>query len=330
VRPALKSLFLWIVLLVCMTATLAGQIPASFRVPVLGYVLDREIHAIRPVVGIPGNSRIGSPIDFGVPVSDVAFLGDQQYAVVVSPQEAEALFVDLEDPAHVQHIAGVSSSISSIRASADGTKAALYDSHSGQIFVVGGIPTALTVLRTIDVSLEGTGLTRFAITNDGMSALLAYRGEESDTLYTWEPTTGRRFVTGAARIADIAFVGADAVVTDSGSDQVLLIRGVRDQAAPALVADFRDGVNQPGAIAVSSRNEIYIGVAEAVLVMDATGHLLRRVPCGCTITTMTPLRDAALQLTDQLDRPLWVLDTRTDPERILFVPALSAEMRPAP
>jgi len=70
-----------------------------------------------------------------------------------------------------------------------------------------------------------------------MSALLAYRGEESDTLYTWEPTTGRRFVTGAARIADIAFVGADAVVTDSGSDQVLLIRGVRDQAAPAVVAD---------------------------------------------------------------------------------------------
>ena len=86
-------------------------------------------------------------------------------------------------------------------------------------------------------------------------------------LYTWEPTTGRRFVTGAARIADIAFVGADAVVTDAGSDQVLLIRGVRDQAAPALVADLRDGVNRPGAIAVSSRNEIYIGVAEAVLVM---------------------------------------------------------------
>jgi len=89
-------------------------------------------------------------------------------------------------------------------------------------------------------------------------------------------------------------------------------------------------VEGPSFLSISSRNEIYIGVAEAVLVMDATGHLLRRVPCGCTITTMTPLRDAALQLTDQLDRPLWVLDTRTDPERILFVPALSAEMRPAP
>ena len=96
-----------------------------------------------------------------------------------------------------------------------------------------------------------------------------------------------------------------------------------------LVADSKDGITQPGAIAVSSRNEIYIGVADAVLVMDATGHRLRTAACGCTITTMMPLRDAAFQLTDRLDHPVWVLDTRTDPERVLFIPALSAET-PAP
>jgi hypothetical protein len=260
-------------------------------------------------------------------VQDAAFPAGQKHAIVVTPQATEALLIDLEDPSRPRRLVGVPSTISMIRTSVDGTKAALYDPKSNQLFIVGGIPNAAAIVRTIDVSLDGAALTRFAISNDGAVALLAFRGEESDILYSWESTTGRRFVTAVSRVSDIAFVDGDAVVTDSGSDQVLLIRGVRDQASPVLIADSKDGISKPAAVSISSRREIYIGVADAVVVMDAAGHLLRRVPCDCTVTMMMPLRDAAFRLTDLLDRPILVLDERTDPERVFFIPALSAEAR---
>jgi hypothetical protein len=328
VRVVLKALTLSLLLLVVSGAVLlAGQIPASFRLPILGYVLDNELHAIRPIVGILGNSRIGAPIDLGLPVHDAAFLADQKHAIVVTPQAAEALVVDLEEPSRAVSIAGSTSSISMIRASADGKSAALYAPQRNQLLVVSGMPGTPAVSRTIDVSRDDAALKRFAISNDGTSALLAFRGVEADMLYSWDSTTGLRFVTGASRISDIAFIGADAVVTDAGADQVFLIRGVRDQASPMLIADAKDGIKEPAAVSISIRNEIYIGSADTVLVMDANGHLLRRAGCGCTVTTMVPLRDAAIRLTDQLDLPVLVLDGRTDPERVLFIPALSSEMR---
>jgi hypothetical protein len=327
VRAALLRPLALVPLLFCLTESIEGQIPASFGVTILGYLLDNDLHAIRPIVGIPGNSRIDSAIDLGVPVQDAAFPAGQKHAIVVSPQAEEVLLVDLEDLTHPRRIVGAPSSISMIRTSVDGTKAALYDSKSNQLFIVSGIPNAAAVVRTVDVSLDGAALTRFAISNDGAVALLAFRGEESDVLYSWESTAGRRFVTTVSRVSDIAFVDGDAVVTDSGSDQVLLIRGVRNQASPALIADSKDGISRPAAVSISSRHEIYIGVADAVIVMDASGHLLRRVPCDCTVTMMMPLRDAAFRLTGPLDRPLLVLDGRTDPERVFFIPALTAEAR---
>jgi hypothetical protein len=291
----------------------------------VGYVFDRSGHAIRPIVGILGNSRIEAPIDLGLSVSDAAFLPDQKRAIVASAEVAEALVIDLEEPSRSLRIAGAPSSVSAMRMSRNGANAGFYYSENNQLLIINGLPTAPAVHHTVDVSFAGLPLTRFAVADDGAIALFAFHGEESDIVYSWTSSAGPRFVTTASRVADMIFMGVDALIADSGADQVVLIRNVRDQASPLLVADSRDGLSEPVALSVSSRNEIYIGTANEVLVMDATGHMLRKTVCSCAVTAMAPLQESALRLTDQLDQPLFVLDGESVPERILFVPALSVE-----
>jgi hypothetical protein len=296
--------------------------------PILGHVVDTELHEIRPIVGILGSAMVQAPLDLGVAVSDAQFLPDHKYAIVASPETAEALVVDLEDPGHSVPIAGASSAVSRIRLSRDGTKAALYYSKDNRLLVISGLPTAPVLTNSIDISMEGSVLRSFAIADDGV-ALLAFHTEDSDRVYIWT-SGGLRFVTTASSLSDMAFMDQDAVIADVGSDQVFLIRSVRDQASPALIAGPTDGISGPAALSVSRRNEIYVGGGQDVLVFDATGHLLRKTSCACTITTLTPIGEFGLRLTSPLHDPLMVLDSAPTPARILFVPALPMDAELVP
>ena len=299
------------------------QIPATFRAPILGHVLDRNLHAIRPIVGILGSSRVEAPLDLGFSVREAAFLTDQVHAIVASSDIATALVLDLEVPSRSSSIAGATSSASMIRISRDGTSAGLYDSEKNQLLLVGGLPSAPDVRATIDLSFEGHVLRGYAISNDGAVALLAFGGEESDTVYSWTSSAGPHFVTNSSKVSDLAFIDDDAVLADAGSNQVFLLRSVQNQASPVLIADSHDGVEGSAFLSISSRNEIYIGSTHEVLVLDATGHKLRSIECNCTVTTMAPLRESAIRLTDALNQPVFVLDGRRSPEQVLFIPALS-------
>jgi hypothetical protein len=275
------------------------------------------------VVGILGSSHIEAPLELGVAVREVAFSPDQQHAIVASPDASEALVVNLEEPSRSWAIAGVPSSVSSIRISEDGKSAALFDTESNKLILVNGLPGSPKISNVVAVALEGHPLRSLAISPDGSVVLLAFAGETADSVYSWTPPAGLHFVTDANKVSDLVFISDDAVLADAGSNEVFLLRSIRDQAAPLLIADSRDGLEQPSALSISSRNEIFIGSGHAILVMDAAGHALRRVECGCTVTRMAPMRESALQLTDSIDDPVFVLDGGRVPEQILFIPALS-------
>ena len=296
------------------------QISATFRAPILGHVLDPNLHAIRPIVGILGSSRIEAPLDLGFPVREAAFLPDQVHAIVASSEILNALVLNLEEPSRSRSIAGATSSASMIRISRNGTSAGLYDSEKNELLLVGDLPSAPVVRATVDLSFERHVLRGYAISNDGAVALLAFAGGESDTVYSWTSSTGPRFVTNSAKVSDLAFIDDDAVLADAGSNQVFLLRSVQDQASPVLIADSHDGVEGPTFLSISSRNEIYIGSTHAVLVLDATGHKLRSIECNCTVTTMAPLRESAIRLTDELNQPVFVLDGRRSPSRCCSSP----------
>jgi hypothetical protein len=303
-----------------------AQINASFKVPILGYVVDKENPGIRPITGIAGSSRIDAPLPLPFAITQVAVLSDQRHAIVASADSAEVLILNLETLQFVP-VPGASSLVTTIRSSADGFAAALYYASTRNIVVVTGAPNSPMVHATIDVSFSPDPLGRFAVSGDGSLALMAFSSAEQDHLYGWSSSGGMRHITIASRISDIRFMGEDAVVADSGLDQALLIRNVGNQAVPMLLAEARDGVSIPVAISTFNGNEIYIGNGGTgtVLVVSPSGHILREVSCRCTLTTMEPLGRTGLRLTDQLRRPIIMLDRGSTEEQILFVPGLSLE-----
>src|SRR5688572_19361295 len=96
--------------------SVAAQIPASFHVPILGYVFDGDSHNIRPIVGILGNSRIEAPLELGgLEIRQAAILTDQKHAIVSAADAAEALVLDLEEPGRSGAIFGAPSNFSALR-----------------------------------------------------------------------------------------------------------------------------------------------------------------------------------------------------------------------
>jgi len=317
--PTLGVLFLFVFVADC----LAGQISASFGVPLVGYVLDVDAHSIRPITGIPGSSHIADPLKLGFPVASVDFLPDERHAVVDSPEFPSILVVDLAAISH-SVIAGAPSSVSAMRTSFDGTKAALYYASGDRLVIVSGLPNAPVIQSSIDLSSKPP-LTRFAVSNDGATVLLSFRGDETDDLFRWTRSGGLSLLTTRSRIADILFVGDDAVFADSTSKDVVLLQNIREQISQTVIVDGSDEAFQPLVLSLSSRNEIYIGTPDSVFVVDGSNYNLRKLSCNCNLTTITRMHDAAFRLTDELHQPVIILDARSSPERILFVPALSVD-----
>ena len=321
--PLLKNIFAGLVLgSLCLGGALAAQISGDFRTPIVGYVLDRHLQAIRPIVGILGSSRIEEPMDFGFAIREAMFLSDQRHAIVVPAGSAEVLVVDLETTVVSARIAGVSSPVSMIRTSHDGTHAGLFVPALNELLLMDGLPNTPVLRDSLDVSFAGFPLSRFAVSKDGI-VLLAFHADEGDVVYSWASGTGPRFVTTASRVTDMVLTDTDAVIADAGANQLLMVKDVRGRALRLLIADNANGVSEPAAVAVSSRREIYAASRNSILVLDEAGQMLRKINCACRVVSMVPLADSAFRLTDELDHPLFVLDSRSVPEQILFVPALS-------
>jgi hypothetical protein len=190
--------------------------------------------------------------------------------------------------------------------------------------IVKGLPRAPEVRHSVDLAFAKSPLRRFAVSGDGSVVLLAFAGEGSDVLYSWSTASGAHFIGKISRISALAFMGEDAVVADSGLNQIILIRSVRTHAIPELIADSRAGISKPSALFVSSRDEIHVGNADTIVTLNAKGQPLRKAVCACAISMMEKFGDSSIQLTKDLERPIFVLDESSVPERILFIPALTA------
>ena len=320
IRTVLASM-----IMVVLPAMAVAQVPASFEAPVLGYLFDAEHRGVRPITGIPGSSTIGAPIPLAVPTETLVFLPDQRHAIVGSSERPETFVLDLRELTEVP-IRGTSSAVTAMRISPRGSAAALYYAAANKVLVVTGLPEAPVIRATIDISFSDDPLRHFAVADDGTTALLSFSLAEHDSVYAWTASTGPHHVSTASTVSDMTFLNEDAVVVDSGKKQALLIRNVRQQAVPALIASAEDGLSQPVAAFISSRNEIYIGDSSGiVLVLDSTGHILRKAHCSCTITTMVSLANSAVRLTDRSDQPMFIMDG-SEFDRFLFVPALSVPL----
>jgi|GEM_PF-1984445 len=318
-----------LLVLLC-AAPLLAQEPSALSGPVLGYLVDADARLIRPIAGIPGNAWVGAPVETPFPLAFAAALPGSAHAIASSESGSQLLVVGLENTA-ARAIEGAGANPSSVALSSRGSSAALYYAETGSVALIHGLPEGPAVRARIDVSQIEGRLSRMAISDDGTLAAFVFSHEDHDALYVWAssspPHAPLRLVTESARIAAIALLGDEVIVADRGVNEVFAVRDVRGEAARVFLAGAREGVASPAGLSVSTRNEIYVGNAESstVMILEAGGRLLRTLQCECAVTTVAPLRDSVFRLTDNLDRPIFLLDAAGDEDQIVFVPAAAPQ-----
>src|SRR5438552_1897232 len=82
--------------------------PAGLRGPVIGYVFDATMQAIRPINGIPGSSVLGEPLTLPFPVAAAAFspLGDFALAISDSGDQPAYVLRNLGSANNIESIEG--------------------------------------------------------------------------------------------------------------------------------------------------------------------------------------------------------------------------------
>jgi hypothetical protein len=219
-------------------------VPATFDVPKLGYVFDADRN-IRTVIGVPGSATFSSPLNLPFEIRTVVFLTDNPRALVITHTE-KLVILDLETLGTTPiDVVGPQSSASQLRVNADGTRAALYDASQKKIFLLKELAASPAIVATIGLSQEDHAFRDFAIAPGGNALLFATSLDGSDIIYSWTPSAGVRFLVAVGRVSDLTLVRENAVVADSGKNEILIIQNVHEQAVPALVADAREGVSDP-------------------------------------------------------------------------------------
>jgi hypothetical protein len=158
--------------------------------PLAGYVFDRQSQALRPILGIPGASTMGDPINIGFAVADAYVAPRQDAAVVVSTDGSLHIFRLDAGVATEHQVAGLAGTPQRVAFSPSGTAAALY--AAGQLQVILGLPGAPALAATFPITLagaaassggpgqphpRGTPAASLAISDDGAYLLTVSSGE---------------------------------------------------------------------------------------------------------------------------------------------------------
>jgi len=316
-----------ICLFLCLSAALGGQLPATLSGPVAGYVLSTGEGKLRPLRGILGSTTIGDPIEIGFSLSKAWSLDGQH--VLASPSEGgELTVINLETTSpSIVSVFGAPAQPSLGAISANGSTGAFYYRGLNQVLVVTGLPSQPLLSGRMDTGADSR-LSHMAISDDGTLLVFSVDNDGGHSLYAWTPTsTYNRFLA----TADVGALGltrfGTAVVADRGKNEVILIRDVREAASRETIADAHDGVMDPVAIVVSSRDEIFVANAGStdVLVFGTDGRRLRTLGCGCLPSGLYRVRESVFRLSDAVDRTIYLLDVSAGAGRIVFVPPLGAQ-----
>jgi hypothetical protein len=289
---------------------------------VTGYVFDQTAHKLRPILGLPGASLFGNPIDFGF---DVA-------AAYVAPRQDAAFLQAVDGTLHVLRLSSGASSERSVdnlmgspervAFSPSGTSAALY--AGGSIEVVKGLPDNPSVSGGIDLA-SGAQLDSMAISDDG--ALMLVSTGNSVRLYGSLADMGELMTTnGHAQLA-FAAGGHDAAIADPSGAGIVLYRDLTGARESRVLAASDDTIGKASALAFSAdgRNLLMASAdAASLTTFDLAGGARNAVACSCQPSRLTRMGDV-FRLNDLGGDPVWLLDTRSSEPRLVFVPALAAQ-----
>jgi hypothetical protein len=289
--------------------------------PFLGFVFDPQASGLRPIVGTPGASLMGDPLDPGTRIGRAEISPRQDYALVSIGDEIRVLrFGDrslrtLPDAAADR-----------IAISPSGRAAVLYRRETNSFQVFASLPDSIATARMTRLMDRGAGLTAIAVSDDGLALLAAFSDGVSGGVFVVGAEGDARLIQPARRASAIAFLanGHDALIADASEDKLWLVRDVAGSSNALLIAGERDGVAGPVAVASSADNQralVANSRSSTVAVFDLSGGAPAVVSCPCVPALLDRLTgNAVFRLTEPSAGPMWLFDGDSAELRTVFVP----------
>jgi hypothetical protein len=294
--------------------------------PSLGFVFDARGQALRPILGIPGASLFGDPINISSSISS-ATISDKQTLAIFNDGAWKA--IALSGAAAASVLPDGLPADARVAVSENGAAAAFYDATGNALSVVSGLPTTAT-LNPIDLSALPGNITAFAVADDGSLLLSSAVAGGGESLFWMAAGGGLQQLASLQGAASIRIwnQAANALVVDRAANQVWQIQNPGNNPAITLAASATDGVSGPSGAAFSSDGRLWIANATSrtVLGINLTTRATVSVSCSFEPRSVNPAGDGQTFRLNRPDHgPLWLLDATpgADP-RVVFVPA-SAE-----
>jgi hypothetical protein len=311
------------ILLAISAVPLCGQ-PGQVGGPVVGFVFDGSLRALRPILGIPGASTLGTPLDAGLELS----------SATVAPRQDSAVAIDSGGSPHLLRLG---SGVAEVRCGAcpstadaavfspSGSAVALY--AAGRVQIVTGLPDAPAAGAGFEVgspSRLGRGRTLappMALSDDGAWLLVSARG--SVDLFAANGGPRQLLETGAYPLVAFAAGSHDAAVADVRGAALVLFHDVAGASTQQPLAT-PGGIRYAGALAFSadgSRLFLASAAEQSVAVIDLASGTRTVATCDCTPTGLAAM-GKVVRLNEAGAGPLWLLDADgAAGPRVVFVPA---------
>ena len=288
--------------------------------PVAGYVFDGGAHVLRPVLGIPGASVLGDPVNLATDVS-LASVSPRLDSLIAAGPNGSFHFFGLNSGVATEiGVSGIATAPERVVFSPTGSAAAIYT--GGRIQVLTGLPSSPVAGSTFDLSSllalpGGRGHRQlsgpFAVSDDGAYVLVA------EGLGVQLLSAGGSRTIAPSQCTALAFLPGthDAAIAGTG---VTLLKDVGGAASPQVLAPWNTSRKSLGLAYSTDATKLYLASTDGVTVFDLAAATDSTVSCDCSPTGITAM-GTLFRLNEAGRSPLWLLDPGTP--RIVFVPVKS-------
>jgi len=288
------------------------------RGSVLGFIFD-PINGVQPILGIPGAATVGSPINIQTEITGLNLSFQRSYGLAITPSDSNFVIVKLTEPITIGTLGVPIGRSGRIALSPDGSAGAIYDQERKLIFVITGLPEAVTLAAEIDASSFSGAIVSMSISDGGDSVLVAL----SDSVVSIGKDGKVTSLDHPKHASAITFLhnSRDAVIADAISQEIYFLTGVTGSPkTTVLLSEIRD----PIAVAVSNDNKhVFVASSSTGLVtgVELSGGSVTVTSCPCSPSGLTPLNgNAIFRLTEPFGSALWLFDGDSPRPRTVFVP----------
>jgi len=301
-------------------ALLLHSQPAGVAGPVSGYVFDNAVRGLRPILGTPGASLIGNPIDFGFGISAVTVAPRQDTAFVTAADGSFHLFrIAAGTPSEIT-LNGLAGAAQRVVFSPLGQAAALYS--AGSVQVISGLPNSPAIAASIDISAAGNPAA-LALSDDGAALLVA--SANSVQLFGSGANLGQLLPTAGPAL--LAFVPGqqNAAIADLQGAGLVLAQNLLNGPSTQVLAPSDATIQSGSALAYSADGSQLLlasSAGQSVTSFDLAAGSRNSLACACSPSTLTRIGDW-FRLNEVGREPLWMLDAKAG-SQLVFVPAAPA------